>query len=154
MYTNFDKKLRNTHHKNCPFCDIQNLEEFQERIIWQSEHLFAFFDLHKKTSVEHILLCTKEHIKNINHQEPHHLPELLEMKAEALKIMAKYFPNNEIRLGFHKPPFYSIPHLHLHILALPIKSCWYNRVIYGCKLESLDKIIQKLEQQKPTIEIP
>ena len=42
------------------------------------------------------------------------------MKEVAHGIMQKYKPGNRLRLGFHKPPLYSIGHLHLHIVAEPI----------------------------------
>lgn len=33
------------------------------------------------------------------------------------------------RFGFHRPPFASVPHLHLHCLGMPFRPSW-NRIRY------------------------
>ena len=42
----------------------------------------------------------------------------IDMLADALSKSLRF------RLGFHIPPFYSVKHLHLHILAAPFKSAF------------------------------
>jgi diadenosine tetraphosphate (Ap4A) HIT family hydrolase len=57
--------------EDCPFCEIKF--SIPEEIIWESKDLFAFFDVRKRGAAEHILLCSREHIKNIHTLEFRHL---------------------------------------------------------------------------------
>jgi hypothetical protein len=69
------------------------------------------------------------------------------MKEVAHGIMQKYKPGNRVRLGFHKPPLYSIGHLHLHIVAEPIVGWYEEKFLHGSNMESLDNVIGNLRSQ-------
>lgn len=48
----------------CEFCDIINNNK--ELLIYEDEEIFAFHDIDKASAVEHILVCPKAHIPNID----------------------------------------------------------------------------------------
>ena len=136
----------------CGFCNIRDrrLTKYGEiEIIWEGERLFAFHDHKLGGSQGHIELCPKECIKNINFLERRHVPMLKEMRAQVPLLKNRFFGDAaQVRTGFHIPPFYSIKHLHLHVMAEPIRGCWNNRIVYSCFMRSLDTVIAKLESKK------
>ena len=50
--------------QNCIFCGILNK---REKVIWENEQIFAFHSIEKGGSLEHILVCPKIHIKDVNY---------------------------------------------------------------------------------------
>lgn len=148
---NHKKMDRECSVEDCEFCEI--LFSKKNEIIWESDRLFAFKDIDKHSSQEHVLVCSKEHIRNIDFLEKRHLGILYEMKDKAKDIMSvvRYVRSeNDLRIGFHKPPLYSIGHLHLHVLALPIEKMVYNRFKYGYgfQLVRIEQVLEKLEKGK------
>ncbi len=59
----------------------------------------------------HLIVIPREHIKHIHSSGITHV--LLEsMKKACLKVTG----TNEVKMMFHNPPFYSVPHLHMHCM--------------------------------------
>ena len=110
---------------DCPFCDIRDNKT--EKIVHQSENTFAFHDRNSGRCKVHLMVCPRKCIKNYKYATKDDLGE-------------KY------RLGFHKPPFYSIKHLHLHICVEPINGCYNKIVKYGWNMKHIDDVIKNLEK--------
>lgn len=129
--------------KPCKFCEI--LKHKQE-VIYENELVFAFYDIKQASSQAHILVCPKQCIKNINHISKKRVSDLQlinTMYEVGSKLLEDISPNCQKRFGFHRPPFYSIPHLHLHCLILPIQNCFYNKITYGLALKDPQEYIQE-----------
>ena len=59
-----------------------------------------------------------------------HLPLLARM-VELAKIVLKERRGDpdDVRMGFHLPPFLRVPHLHMHIISPASSMSWLNRNI-------------------------
>ncbi len=68
------------------------------------------------------------------------------MAEEASRIGLKYGKGDKFRIGFHKPPFYSIKHLHLHVCVEPIKGCFNSIVKYGWVMKDINDIIKNFDK--------
>ena len=80
--------------KDCVFCDIlQNKKN--EDILYEDDLVFAFNDIQKRSAREHILVCPKEHIPNVNTLLPKHLELLQHMKKVGNEILDKIDPEAE-----------------------------------------------------------
>lgn len=51
----------------------------------------------------------------------------------------------KVKLGFHKPPFTSVNHLHLHVAVLPINSAKHEKKHFGNWMISHKKALEYLE---------
>lgn len=129
---------------DCIFCDLYATQK--EDILIETNLTFSFHDIKKGSAKEHLLVCSKECIKNVNYLTPSHLLLLKEMKEVAEKLVEKLAPGSTYRLGFHRPPFYSVKHLHLHVLVEPIDQWFMRTVTYGLNLRSLDSVVSSLEK--------
>ncbi|GJP43777.1 hypothetical protein CLOM_g3193 [Closterium sp. NIES-68] len=50
------------------------------------------------------------------------------MLAVGQKLLREHAPDaKEYHFGFHRPPFNSVDHLHLHCFALPFNSWWHQQ---------------------------
>ncbi|KAK5582386.1 hypothetical protein RB653_003969 [Dictyostelium firmibasis] len=109
-------KKKHTPTQECPFCDYPS-----DKILFQTENVVVFNDRTPKASV-HYLICPKEHIISIKTLTQKDIPVLVEMKQVADQLIKEKFSGQEgIVLGFHSPPFYSVKHLHLHLLVPPFR---------------------------------
>ncbi|ORX58955.1 histidine triad nucleotide-binding protein 3-like protein [Hesseltinella vesiculosa] len=107
----------------CIFCDVTEANGF--RIVHQTDDLIAFHD-RSPAGQMHVLIVPRKHIKNMNHLKKDDAAllrsmmalghTLLEENGYDLKDKAQY------RLGFHRPPFNSVQHLHLHVIGLPFRN--------------------------------
>jgi diadenosine tetraphosphate (Ap4A) HIT family hydrolase len=91
------------------------------RPLMETEHLLAFYDKYPKANF-HALVIPKRYIKTVKHLRPDRDLNLIqEMTEMALDIIQKKMPdiaiNKDYILVYHVPPFNSVSHLHLHILA-------------------------------------
>jgi diadenosine tetraphosphate (Ap4A) HIT family hydrolase len=117
------------------------------RVCYQDEEIVAFHDikpaslLHLQVIPRCVVLyrqvfwCTitivysfhfacSEHIKDTGHLSPKHVPLLANMirvgtqllQDEATRSGGK-ITTSDAKIGFHLPPFYSVPHLHMHVIA-------------------------------------
>jgi diadenosine tetraphosphate (Ap4A) HIT family hydrolase len=137
-------------NKDCVFCKILRNEEERE-LIYEDEVVFAFQDINKRSAREHILVCPKEHIPNVNSLNTDHIPLLNHMKVVGQKILKEIDPNAGTRLGFHVPPFYSVDHLHLHLIMEPVREYFPDKWLFAkAFMRDLDTQISLLQQLKKT----
>ncbi|XP_049612551.1 adenosine 5'-monophosphoramidase HINT3 [Syngnathus scovelli] len=115
----------------CPFCQIAKSQTDTE-IILSDEELLCFRDV-KPGAGHHYLVITRRHICNCKALRAQHIPTV-ERMAEMGKCALeknKVRDLKDIRLGFHVPPFSSVPHLHLHALAPASKMNESSQRRYG-----------------------
>jgi diadenosine tetraphosphate (Ap4A) HIT family hydrolase len=127
----------------------------------ESNTLYAFQDIYPVAPL-HRLVIPKKRIKSVYSLTPNDLPMLYEMKEMAHNIIQTYTSvsvdePNTFRLVFHIPPFYSVDHLHLHVLA-PIDEMnfVYRQVKYPSGevrwCTHLDNVIRRLENGKLSVQ--
>ncbi|KAA0708631.1 Histidine triad nucleotide-binding protein 3 [Triplophysa tibetana] len=102
----------------CAFCMIANGECTETKILFIDEDFVCFQDIYPGAA-HHYLVVPKKHINSCKSLEADDISLVKEM-AEIGRRMLK--ANNvtdfeDISLGFHVPPYISVPHLHLHVLA-------------------------------------
>ena len=68
----------------CLFCSIQRQKD---EILYEDDFVFIIHDIEKASAKEHILVCSKEHIKNILSLTKEHIPLVLLMKQKALTLL-------------------------------------------------------------------
>ena len=134
----------------CVFCNIYKAKK--DKILFQDDLTFAFYNKKKSVSDIHILVCPIVHIKNCSTLTKDNIDLLRHMQKVAEGVVAKLSPRSEYRFGYHKPPINTVEHLHLHGIVLPIKSEFLSNLRYGKLLTPTETIIQEVEQGKSLIE--
>jgi len=105
----------------CVFCAIVEGRE-KAAVVFEDDTLIAFRDIHPDAEI-HIQLIPKQHIANINALGEEHRELIYKMEATAQEILKEALgPTREAqmkktKLGFHVPPYNSVNHLHMHLLA-------------------------------------
>ncbi|XP_031347360.1 histidine triad nucleotide-binding protein 3 [Photinus pyralis] len=101
---------------DCIFCNIISGKHPNE-LIYEDEELVIFKDI-KPAAEHHYLAVTKRHIKNVNElttNDKELVEKLMEVGKRVLQELGADV--NDLRMGFHVPPFNSISHLHLHLIT-------------------------------------
>ncbi|KAL2643690.1 hypothetical protein R1flu_011277 [Riccia fluitans] len=136
----------------CPFCDIVNgqAEERTTAILYRDDHVVAFED-RNPSAFRHYLVIPVAHVKNVGtlKKSSEDYDMVTNMWKTGQLLLQRDAPNSQHRFGFHKPPWYSVDHLHLHCLALPYKS-WRRATKYtsfGClgAYVSVEKVSKRLD---------
>ncbi|KAG7385633.1 hypothetical protein PHYPSEUDO_001195 [Phytophthora pseudosyringae] len=96
----------------------------------QDAKVIAMLD-HNPRAKKHVLVIPHEHISSVDNLTPAHYDLLEHMLLTGKQILAKdgFVEKEDCRFGFHRSPFASVPHLHLHCLGLPFLPSW-NRLRY------------------------
>ncbi|CAL8393956.1 histidine triad nucleotide-binding protein 3 isoform X2 [Gadus morhua] len=102
---------------DCLFCCITTKEKETE-IILTDDELVCFRDS-KPGARHHFLVVPRSHLGNCSTLQREHIPLVEQMKEMGRKVLEnnKISDLQDVRMGFHLPPFSSVPHLHLHVLA-------------------------------------
>lgn len=112
-------KLR---HKECLFCKLVRTK--QQPVLYEDDQLYIVEDLYPDAQI-HLLVIPKQHIKDnrslFQMPSTEALSLLQSMKSAAIDVLKLHFELTSSELPkvqylFHAFPFYSIPHLHLHVL--------------------------------------
>ncbi|XP_047429095.1 adenosine 5'-monophosphoramidase HINT3-like [Mugil cephalus] len=104
--------------KTCIFCLIANNRDEETKILKQNEHVVCFRDIYP-AAPHHYLVVPRQHITNCHSLHRGHI-DLVEQMVElgkATLIDQGITDMTDISLGFHQPPYTSVDHLHLHVLA-------------------------------------
>lgn len=81
----------------CLFCSIQ---KEKEKIIYEDDYIFVIHDIQKASAIEHILVCSKEHLVSVLHLNKNHIPLILLMKQKALKVLDELNEKGKYRFFF------------------------------------------------------
>ncbi len=127
------------------------------RVIDETDELLTFHDRTPRAPL-HALVIPKRFIPSIIDLDPtaaegRDLDLVLDMKRIALQTIQMEHPlayeKDDFKLCFHVPPFISVPHLHLHVLAPASEMQWqYRNLKYleGTRwCMGVDQVIELLE---------
>ncbi|XP_034435324.1 histidine triad nucleotide-binding protein 3-like [Hippoglossus hippoglossus] len=104
--------------ETCVFCLIANDRDKETEIISENEWMVCFRDI-DPAAPHHYLVVPRQHICSYLSLHSGHI-DLIERMAEMGRNVLRdqgITDMTETRLGFHKPPYISVAHLHLHVLA-------------------------------------
>jgi len=133
---------------DCLFCRIMKRQE-PGSIVYENDS-FVVFKTIKPASHLHLLVCPREHIKNVFSLSGRDGADLVRKLVEIGKIALGEYANDS-QFSFHIPPLNSIDHLHLHAIASPktmtfLNSRKYHQNTFFC--QSADSVIERLLQEK------
>ncbi|KAJ1905606.1 hypothetical protein LPJ81_001831, partial [Coemansia sp. IMI 209127] len=91
------------------------------RIVFENEGFIAFHDI-KPDAELHLLVVPREHFGTVKELAADDQKMIVQMLEIGQMLLAENgFSEGNARFGFHRPPFNSIHHLHMHCLGLPFK---------------------------------
>ncbi|WRT65930.1 uncharacterized protein IL334_002881 [Kwoniella shivajii] len=98
--------------KGCTFCDVSVEKGFG--VIHEDDGLIAFHDRTPRATI-HLLIIPRLHeVSSVRQLTKAHLPLVRSMINVAHSLVPESPPP---KMGFHIPPFSSVPHLHLHVFS-------------------------------------
>ncbi|XP_015919648.2 adenosine 5'-monophosphoramidase HINT3 [Parasteatoda tepidariorum] len=114
-----------TANENCTFCHLQNTTLFYE-----DDEFIAFKDIRPATK-HHYLVIPRMHMKNVSSLKKKDILIVKKMVEIGQSILEKESASIEnVRFGFHLPPFNSIAHLHLHVISSVDEMGFLSRLIF------------------------
>jgi diadenosine tetraphosphate (Ap4A) HIT family hydrolase len=118
----------------------------------------AFEDIHPRAPL-HALVIPKRYIPTVFDLSQADLGLLEEMRSVALRVLQANQPEalrgGDYLLVFHVPPFNSVNHLHLHVLAPVSGMSWlYSGVKYNPRTRwctDWDTVYERLSSDRPAV---
>ena len=133
----------------CVFCRIKETDK--NRIVYEDEQILIFTDRSPVAEV-HLLCIPKRHIKNKNYLTKNDLGLLNYMYIKSRDFLILNYKEhlmNNIQpiFGFHKPPFYSIKHLHMHCIIPPYINK-IMKILNCCILKNFDDVVLEVQERE------
>ncbi|XP_070704915.1 adenosine 5'-monophosphoramidase HINT3-like [Pempheris klunzingeri] len=132
---------------DCPFCQIAN-NQMDTEILLSDDELLCFRDM-KPGAAHHYLVIPRTHISSCKALQGEHTPLVERMVEMGRSVLEKNKVRDlsDVRMGFHLPPFSSVPHLHLHALAPASMMTFRSQLHYGPQSHwfiTADKVLSQL----------
>ncbi|XP_020503038.2 adenosine 5'-monophosphoramidase HINT3 [Labrus bergylta] len=136
--------------EDCPFCEIANNKSDTE-ILLSDDELLCFRDM-KPGAAHHYLIIPRTHISSCKALQAVDIPLVERMVQMGWRTLEKNKVSDldDVRMGFHVPPFSSVPHLHLHTLAPASKMNFKSQLHYGPQSHwfiTVDKVLTQLKNR-------
>ena len=118
---------------SCVFCDIIK-NNHNQKILASNEKFVIFEDLYPATE-HHYLLIPRQHITNPKTLNSEHIALVNEMELFAREFLEGRankgnFKPGDLSMGFHWPPFITVPHLHLHVIYPASTMSWKHSLLF------------------------
>ncbi|XP_009878489.1 PREDICTED: histidine triad nucleotide-binding protein 3 [Charadrius vociferus] len=115
------------------------------------EDLVCFRDI-RPSAPHHYLVVPVEHMGNCKTLKAEHIPIVKRMMEVGKAVLQRNNFNdlNDVRMGFHWPPFCSISHLHLHVLAPASQLGFLSRLMYRINsywFITAEQLIERLQTE-------
>jgi len=139
--------------EHCVFCRIVSHEEQENRILFENDLCIAFKDIRPDAEF-HFLVIPKEHVHSVDTLTVQHLPLVQDMLNVGKQLVETHIPENlrtTVKFGYHVPPFTSVDHLHMHVLAGKPHSYWSGHVSFAKNTPwfiTAEQMINKLQKQQ------
>lgn len=139
--------------KKCIFCKIVT-KEMETELLHCDEEISCFKDI-RPAAPHHYLVVPTKHVGNCKSLNKDHLPLVKQMVEIGKEILEKNNVTdfNDVRFGFHWPPFCSVTHLHLHVLAPVSQMGFMSRLVYRLNsywFITADQLIERLNSKTET----
>ena len=122
--------------------------EAPAEVIQDGDELFTFHD-HNPASTTHLLVIPKRFIRDASLLTPGDAPLVRRMQSKAVELVQAYAPDfveSELAMGFHWPPAYSVPWLHLHAIY-PIARMRRRWKYTPLSFKSPEWVLDRLQRQ-------
>ena len=124
----------------------------------ESGRLLAIQDIKPRAPL-HALIIPKAYVGSVFDVDHQDEDWLIEIKTMALDLIRTQHPDayakHDFRLCFHIPPFNSVNHLHLHVLAPLSQMTWYYRYVkYNPHTRwciGLDAVMERLASKQSSV---
>ncbi|XP_034058580.1 histidine triad nucleotide-binding protein 3 isoform X1 [Gymnodraco acuticeps] len=141
------------YEKKCIFCKIVN-KEMGTELLHCDEEISCFRDI-KPGAPHHYLIVPTKHVGNCKSLRKENVPLVKRMVETGKEILQKnnITDLNDVRFGFHWPPFCSVTHLHLHVLAPASQMGFMSRLFYRLNsywFITADQLIELLNSKGDT----
>lgn len=102
---------------DCIFCDI-GTGLTDTVLLYEDKDYVCFKDI-KPDAPYHYLVTPRDHYPNVKYLTQKSIPMIEEMADIGSTVLKEHYTgdHSDSRTGFHWPPFSSVLHLHLHVLA-------------------------------------
>ncbi|SDA03007.1 BZ3500_MvSof-1268-A1-R1_Chr11-1g03258 [Microbotryum saponariae] len=105
--------------KDCIFCGVTKSNS-AFKVVYEDNEFVVFRDRSPGSKV-HLLAIPKSHVDNVKMLLREDLDFVERIKAVGhVALQQAGVAPHQRRLGFHIPPFFSVNHLHLHLLSTPL----------------------------------
>ena len=135
-------------NRQCAFCQITETDP--NRVLYEDDQIIIFKDRSPVADI-HLQCIPKSHIKNKNYLTKNELNLLNHMYIAARNFIELNYKdrliNNTPIFGFHKPPFYTIGHLHMHCIIPPYTNKIMETLNY-CILKDFNDVIKEIREKE------
>ncbi|KAJ3270381.1 Histidine triad nucleotide-binding protein 3, partial [Blyttiomyces sp. JEL0837] len=131
-------------------------KEIPAKVVYEDDVLIAFHDI-APAAEHHILIIPKRHIMNCNEFKSsdrellEHLKKVAETQIRRLVSEDPNLQNTSVQvgLGFTRPPWNSVNHVHCHAVTLPIKTGFLRKMfLQGGLFVGLDDVLNRLSKEE------
>ncbi|XP_029965414.1 histidine triad nucleotide-binding protein 3-like [Salarias fasciatus] len=147
-----DSRSRKETRRYCNFCLIVSDGDPEAEILKKNDELVCFKDI-CPAAPHHYLVVPREHLESCNTLHKGHIGLVKRMAELGREVLREQGVTDmtDVRLGFHKPPYTSVHHLHLHVLAPSSqihKSMLYKFIPGSVRFITVSYLIKNLEDYR------